>query len=233
MGRIAVGYEYFCRIIMMVAVVHIAFIVHTVMGLVVAGFFPSLAAACSTYRTWLLDVGDRSWRVKQTWLTFHKAWKDELWPANLFGWPQFLIWGLLIWEYWLTMNNDMGRIGFAVSGVLLLFNLIYGLFVFLSWPVRSNFDEGFMWTLRTSLSMVIARPLCSLMVFCLFLLTVWAYYTWPGLMMAFGVSVPIYATMMAVYSWGRLPGMDVHEIEPTEKDQADGEKTSAHGRKGK
>ena len=38
--------------------------------------------------------------------------------------------------------------------------------------------------------------------------------------MAFGVAVPIYATMMAAYSWGRLPGMDVHVLEPNEKDAA-------------
>lgn len=42
---------------------------------------------------------------------------------------------------------------------------------------------------------------------------------WPGLMMVFGVAVPIFATMMAVYSWGRLPGMDVHVLEPIGQDQ--------------
>lgn len=227
MKRFAVGYEFICRVIMMIVVVHIAFIVHTIMGLVVAGLFPSIAASYATYRSWLIDVDDRSWTVKQTWRTFHKAWKEELASANLLGWPQFLVWALLIWEYWLTMVNDMGNVGFAISGLLLVINLIYGLFVFVSWAVHANFAEGPMWVLRTSLSMVIARPLCSLMVFCLFLLTVWAYYTWPGLMMAFGVSVPCFATMMAVYSWGRLPGMDVHVLEPTEKDQRKKEQEAA------
>lgn len=217
--RFAVGYEFVCRVIMMIVVVHVAFIVHTVMGLIVGGLFPSIAASYSTYRTWLLDVSDRSWTVKQTWTTFHAVWKAELKSANAFGWPQFIIWAILIWEYWLTMNNDMGNVGIAVSGVLLVLNLIYGLFVFMSWAIRANFDEGFMWVLRTSLSMVIARPWCSFMVFLLFLITVWAYYQWPGLMAAFGVAVPVFATMMAVYSWGRLPGMDVHVLEPTEKDQ--------------
>ena len=219
MKRFAVGYEFLCRVIMMIVVVHVALIVHTVLGLVVAGLFPSIAASASTYRAWLLDVGDRSWTVKRTWLTFHHAWRQELAGANMFGWPQFLVWGLLMWEYWLVQNNDMGTLGIAVSGVLLVLNLIYGLFVFLSWPIRSHYDEGPVWTLRTSLSMVIARPLCSLMVLLLFLITIWAYFTWPGLIMAFGASLPMFATMMAVYSWGRLPGLDVHELEPTEADQ--------------
>lgn len=214
MKRFAVGYEFICRIIMMVFVVHVAFIVHTLLGLVVVGFFPSIAATCSTFRTWLLDVHDRSWTVKQSWTTFHQAWKSELKGANIFGWPQLLIWGLLAWEYWLTMNNDMGTIGLAVSGLLLLLNLFYGLFFFMSWPVRSNFDEGPLWVTKASLIMVIARPWCSLMVFLLFLVMVWAYYTWPGLMMVFGLAAPLFAVMAAVYSWGRLPGMDLHQVEP-------------------
>ena len=50
--------------------------------------------------------------------------------------------------------------------------------------------------------MVIARPLCSLMIALLFLIVVWAYYTWPGLMIAFGIAVPVFAAMMAIYSVG-------------------------------
>ncbi|OZG66487.1 YesL family protein [Bifidobacterium eulemuris] len=219
MKRVAVGYEYLCRIVLMIVVVNVAFIVHTIMGLVVAGLFPSVAASYATYRQWLLDVDDRSWTVRRTWTVFHQAWKGELKSANAFGWPQFLVWALLVWEYWLMMNNDMGMVGVGVSGVLLVLNIVYGLFVFMSWAIHVNFDENALWVLRTSLTMVVARPLCGFMVLCLFLLTVWAYYTWPGLMMAFGVGVPIFATMMAIYSWGRLPGMDVHVLEPTEKER--------------
>ena len=219
MKRFAVGYEFLCRIVMMVVVANVAFLVHTLLGLVVVGFFPSIAATYATFRTWLLDVDDRSWSISRTWRTFHQAWLEELGSANLFGWPQLLIWTLLIWEYWFVQHNDLGTVGFAISGALLVINLIYGLFAFLSWAVHVNFDEKAPWVVRTSLSMVIARPLCSLMVLLLFLITVWAYYMWPGLMMVFGVAVPIFATMMAVYSWGRLPGMDVHVLEPIGQDQ--------------
>ncbi|WP_034250849.1 YesL family protein [Bifidobacterium crudilactis] len=219
MRRFALGYEYFARIIMMVVMVNIAFIVHTVMGLLVWGFFPSLAASYSTYRAWILSVEDRSWTVRQTWSTFHRAWKSELRDANLFGWPQFVVWALLIWEYWFVQNNNLGTPGFAVSGVLLVVNVFYALFVLVSWAVRANFDERAWWTVRASFSMIIVRPLCSVVILFLLAVIVFAYYKWPGLMVAFGVSIPIFATMMTLYSWGRLPGMDVHDIEPMEKDQ--------------
>lgn len=84
----------------------------------------------------------------------------------------------------------------------------------MSWAIHVNFAEKLTWVVKTSLSMVIARPLCSLMIALLFLIVVWAYYTWPGLMIAFGIAVPVFAAMMAIYSWGRLPGMDVHVLEP-------------------
>ena len=50
MQRFAVGYEFVCRVILMVLVVHVVFIVHTVMGLVIAGLFPSIAASRSEER---------------------------------------------------------------------------------------------------------------------------------------------------------------------------------------
>ncbi|OZG62049.1 drug resistance transporter EmrB/QacA subfamily [Bifidobacterium lemurum] len=214
MKRFAVGYEFICRMIMMVVVVHIAFIAHMLMGLVVAGFFPSIAAAYATYRTWLLDVDDRSWTMKQTWSVFHQAWKAELKPANALGYPQFVVWLVLIWEYWLMNWNDLGPVGYGVSGALLVLNVVYGLFVMMSWAVHVNFDERLWWQVRTSFQMVVARPLCSLMLALLLLLVVWAYYTWPGLMVAFGVAAPAFAAMGAIYSFGRLPGMDVHVLEP-------------------
>ena len=111
MKRFAVGYEFLCRIVMMVVVANVAFLVHTLLGLVVVGFFPSIAATYATFRTWLLDVDDRSWSISRTWRTFHQAWLEELGPANKFGWPQFLIWALLIWEYWFVQNNDLGTTG--------------------------------------------------------------------------------------------------------------------------
>ena len=76
MKRFAVGYEFLCRIVMMVVVANVAFLVHTLLGLVVVGFFPSIAATYATFRTWLLDVDDRSWSISRTWRTFHQAWLE-------------------------------------------------------------------------------------------------------------------------------------------------------------
>ena len=86
LARFSVAYERFCRLLLTIFVVNIAMLVHTLLGAVVLGFFPSCAAAQTTFRTWL-RAEDRSMRAKEVWGIFHDAWTNELKQANLFGWP--------------------------------------------------------------------------------------------------------------------------------------------------
>lgn len=210
MKNLAAGYELIARIIMMVFVLNVALIVHTLLGFGVTGFFPAIAACYASCRTWALSE-DRRWTVKQTWMTFHRAWKKEWRPANVFGWPQFLVWALLIWDYYLVNWNNMGPAGAAASGVVLLVNVFYALFVLVSWAVASNYDERPWWIARVSLHMVIARPLCSVMLILVLCVTAWVWMTWPGVLIVFGLALPIFLVVMTVYSFGRLHGMDTKE----------------------
>ena len=202
----AVGYERFCRIVLMIAVTHVAFLVHALMGVVVIGLFPSISATYTTYRTWWLDE-DHSWSIRQTWTVFHRAWKDELAGANRFGGSQALLWLLLIFDYWVVNFHDAGKLGYASAGVLLIGMVFYGLFCSLSWAIRANFNESGWWIVRMTLQMVIARPLCSLFLTALVILTVCAWMTWPGLIPAFGVALPVFFIIMAVGKFGKVPGM--------------------------
>ncbi|MFT8356215.1 MAG: YesL family protein [Bifidobacterium aquikefiri] len=218
MRRISLGYEYLARIVMMIVVVNIAIIVHTLFGLVAAGFFPSISAAYSTYRRWILSVDDRSWSITKTWKVFFHEWKSDFVGANVFGWIQFVVWAVLLWEYWFVQQNNLGQMGFAVSGILLVLNIIYILFVLESWAIRSHFNERAGWIIRTTFTMILVRPICTFFVLVVVLLVGVAYYKWPGLMVACGISIPIFTTMMCIYSWGKLPSMDIHQIEPLEDD---------------
>lgn len=217
MKRFAAGYEFFARIIMMILVTHIAFLVHTLLGLIIVGLHPSIAATYGTYRAWALDVKDRHWTVKRMWMTFHNLWKSELKKANLLGWPITLIWALLIWEYWLTQTNYMGQVGYAVSGFLLLLNFLFGLFALLVWVIEQNFSESLWWDVKMAAQMSIARPVCSIFLILILIVTVWLYWKLPGLAIALGISLPVYLIVMVVYAFGRLQGMDVHVLEPHTK----------------
>ncbi len=217
MKRFAAGYEYVARVVLMILVTHIAFLAHTILGLVIVGLHPSIAATYGTYRTWIIDVSDRHWTIKRTWTTFHRLWKSELKKANLLGWPLTLIWALLIWEYWLLQVNYMGKIGFAVSGFLLVINVLYGLFVSLIWFIEQHFNESISWDIVQTARMTIARPLCSLFLLLIVILAAWLYWTVPGLAVALGIALPVFLIMMIIYSFGHVRGMDVNVLEPQSK----------------
>ncbi|MCI1635754.1 YesL family protein [Bifidobacterium sp.] len=212
LSRFSTSYERLCRTVVMIFIVNVAMLFHTLMGVFVVGFFPSIAAAHATYRAWLLS-DDRSWTVKHTWSTFHSSWKQELSSANAFGWPMGFLWILLIFDYWVVNWHDVGgHIGIAVSGALVVLIAFFGVFTLLAWVLRSNFDESGIWVAKTTIQMVVARPLCSLMTTLLFILTVWVWYTWPGVLVVFGLSVPAFLSSIVVYSYARLPGMDIHSM---------------------
>lgn len=100
LARFSVAYERFCRLLLTIFVVNVAMVAHTLLGAVVLGFFPSCAAAQTTFRTWL-RAEDRSMRAKEVWGIFHTAWKNELKQANLFGWPLAVCWVVLALDYYM------------------------------------------------------------------------------------------------------------------------------------
>ena len=197
LARFSVAYERFCRLLLTIFVVNIAMLVHTLLGAVVLGFFPSCAAAQTTFRTWL-RAEDRSMRAKEVWGIFHGAWKNELKQANLFGWPLAVCWVVLAIDYYMMNWHARGTFDVAVSGVLFVLALVLLAFTMLVWVVRANYDERPLWIVRTTLTMIVARPLCTLLQIGLALLAILAWAQWPGLLMVFGMSLPMFCTAWIV-----------------------------------
>lgn len=214
MHRLAEGYEFVCRVVLTLFIAHIAFLVHTLMGAVVVGFFPSIAGLYSTFRTWALDVSDRHWTVKRTWNTFHEVWKLNLKSANLVGYPVFALWLFLVWEYWIVQNNSVGIVGIGVSGGLLLVNFLYGIFLSLVGVIQANFEQSAWWVIKYAAMMAVVRVKNSFIILLVYAATWWFVWQWPGLIPAFGFSIPVFLIVLSTYCYGRIPGMDVHVNEP-------------------
>lgn len=210
LARFSVAYERFCRLLVAIFVVNVAILAHTLMGAVVLGVFPSFAAAQATFRAWVLSE-DRSMRAKEVWTTFHGFWKSEVKSANLFGWPLIILWAVVIVDYYVMNWHARGDFDIMVSGVLLLIIVVLAVFSSLVWVVRANYAERPVWIVRTTLAMIVARPLCSLLQVGLLILTVLVWVQWSGILMVFGLSLPMFCTAWIVYSFGRLPGMDIHD----------------------
>lgn len=171
LARFSVAYERFCRLLVTIFVVNVAILAHTLMGAVVLGFLPSLAATYSTFRMWLLSE-DRSICAKEVWKTFHGFWKSEFKRANLFGWPLIVLWAVIIIDCCMMSRHARNSFDIAISGVLLLLIAVLVMFTCLIWVVRANYAERSVWIVRTTLAMIVARPLCSLLQVGLLILTV-------------------------------------------------------------
>jgi len=213
LGRFSERYEQLCRAVVLIFVVQVAMIVFTVRGLVVVGFFPAVGAALATYRTWLLD-DDRSWTAKRAWETFGAAWRADVRQANLLGWPLAAVWVLLLLDYAVVQLNDPSSAGVVVSGILLVAMVVGVLVTVYLWVLRANFDEGSIWLLRTAILMVIARPVCNVMMAATFGLVGWLWWSAPGVLVVFGPAVPLFLACVVTYSFGRVTGMDIRESEP-------------------
>ncbi|MEE8757632.1 MAG: YesL family protein [Bifidobacterium sp.] len=209
LSRFALGYESLCRFVLVALTINISMLIHTLLGVFLIGAFPSVSAAYSTWRTWFLDT-DREWTVKQTWRIFHEAWKDDIKDANTLGWLETAAWLFLMYDRWILTVNGLGFFGFAASGLITVIIVAYALFTMLTWMVHVNFDETIAWTMRISLGMIVAKPLCSLLILLLLVFVVYLCIACPGVVAAFGLSGPIFGTVGCVYVVGGLPGMTRH-----------------------
>ena len=126
-----------------------------------------------------------------------------------------VLWGLFLYDYWIVNWHDAGMFGYACAGILLMVIVIYGLFSMLVWVVRGELCRDESLVRAHALQMLLARPLCSLALFAVFVLSVAMWVRWPGMLVVFGLSLPMLAGTACVYWFGRLPGMDVRAANPT------------------
>ena len=101
--------------------------------------------------------------------------ENELKQANLFGWPLAVCWVVLAIDYYMMNWHARGTFDVAVSGVLFVLALVLLAFTMLVWVVRANYDERPLWIVRTTLTMIVARPLCTLLQIGLALLAILAW----------------------------------------------------------
>lgn len=203
---IALRYEAACRAVVVVFVVNAAMILYALRGAIVLGAFPSIAAAYSTYRTWLLDE-DRSWTASRAFRTFGEAWRAEFPRANGPGWALTAIWLVLLLDHRILQRAEVDELGLVASGILVLVMAFSAVFTPLFWAVRANFDEPGRWLVVRTAQMVIARPLCTLTVIAAELVVGWTAVQVPAAAVLMGPAATIFVVCAIVFSFGRLPGM--------------------------
>lgn len=195
------------RLVLIAFITFIASIAHTMLGLVVAGLFPSVAATVGVFRRWAL-AEDHTWTIKETWLLFHRLWRAELGRANVLGWIEAVLWAVLLFDYWVVNFHVTNAFGTFLAGFLLFLMVFVLLATVVSWVLHAHFNEPVRWIVRMTLQMIIARPLMSLILAASELAVLAAYWQWPGLLMTFGLSIPSAVSTWVVWQYGHLPGFN-------------------------
>ncbi|QHC58895.1 DUF624 domain-containing protein [Rathayibacter sp. VKM Ac-2760] len=210
MAAIAERYEAACRVVLLVLVVSAAAVLYSLRGLVVAGVFPSVAAAHATYRAWLIG-DDRSWSVRHTVSTFARAWREEFPHANTPGYVLLAVGGVLWIDHRVLGAVEVDGTGVAVTGILLVVSALFTLFCLVFWIVRAHFQERTRWVVRTAAQLLVARPLCTLLLGAVLLLLLQLAASVPALGVLAAAAVLPFAASAVVFAFGRLPGFSARE----------------------
>jgi uncharacterized membrane protein YesL len=113
------GIYRFCEWIMRLAYVNLLWIMFSIVGLVILGFFPATAAMFAVTRQWMMGREETP-----VFSTFWNNYRKEFWRSNLLGWLMVLFGYILYIDYRILAQME-GWWALSIQVVLLLITLFY------------------------------------------------------------------------------------------------------------
>ncbi|WP_347862287.1 DUF624 domain-containing protein [Salimicrobium sp. PL1-032A] len=195
--------------LMRAAYINILWILFTILGLGVFGFFPATVAMFSISRQWLVK--------KDTSLTIFKrfvqVYKQEFFPANGHGLIFFAlgyilyvdVTFLIVSEGWVTNLWPLA----VILGMIYLSTLVF------YFPVKATFEIGFFGYLRQALFIGLASPVQLFTVILTAAAMVALIYVLPGLLLMLAGSVPAFLlTSMTAHTLTKARNRNDHQASP-------------------
>lgn len=182
------GFYKVSEIIMRLAYVNFLWIIFTLLGLVVFGFFPASTALLTVCRKWI--IGEMDLPVFQTFFT---AYKKEFMKSNVIG-IVFLLIGYIIYIDLSIIREAHGLIRVIYFPVLLIFigYLLTGFYLF---PIIVHYDTKIFQAIRNSFMMMMMYPLSTIMMVFGTMAIYFLMTTIPGLIPLFAGSAFAFVIM--------------------------------------
>lgn len=137
--------------------VNILWVLFTILGLGIFGFFPATAAMFSIMRKWVL--GDKDFPIFKTfWQTF----KSSLFEMNVIGYVLLLL-GLLLYvdlRFFQTATNIFAA---GLSFLMIFLLLIYFVMILYVFPIYSHYNYKLFEYIKYSFIITLGKPLNSIM----------------------------------------------------------------------
>lgn len=209
--RFALRYERFCRLVCRLVIIHVLAVAYTLAGFIIVGIFPTMEAIIRLQRRERMQEGPLPLRQLPTVLW--AEWRRCAVGANLRGWLIGGIGLILAWEYRVMNVLGVGAAGYLCAGLL----LVLMVFLYLTW-VNAAFLNAHLVLPPSRLalmsgSMVIARPLVSLLSVIVSLGWVALVYALPALLIVLGATPVLYCLSYVCWTFGKVPGTRAQSLE--------------------
>ncbi|AST95264.1 hypothetical protein CHH78_00690 [Shouchella clausii] len=123
-----------CDWLVRLAALNCLWLVFSLLGGVIVGFFPAMYAMFAVMKRWCLKEGNVP-LVR----TFFQEWKSAFWRANIVGFTVALVGAILVVDYLIVFSLDFPG-ATAAAALLMLCLLVYGLGVLFVGPALVVFD---------------------------------------------------------------------------------------------
>ncbi|MGI2329230.1 YesL family protein [Planococcus sp. YIM B11945] len=171
------------------AYLNLLWIIFTLFGGVVLGFFPSTTAMYAVARQWLKGETDLP-----LFQMFWGYYRQEFWKSNLLGVFVTLITALIAADILFIQSNSNDLLSWTYAP-LFAFMLLFALFLFYLFPSFVHYDVNVRSVIKNSFLLMLINPLNNLLI----LLTLVPLYYFmslvPPLVVIFGGSVYAFLTM--------------------------------------
>lgn len=175
------------------AIVNLLWILFTIAGLVIFGFFPATFAMFAVVRKWIL--GENEFHLLKT---FYQYFKDGFVKTNLIGLIVALTGGIIyIYFQYIQATLDSALI---FTHIPLYFFMIIALLTFLYLPpVFVHYDVSFFQYFKNAFIIMIMSPVYTILLAVLVVIIVYILVRIPGAVFFFGGSTLAYSIMQTCY----------------------------------
>ncbi|SNZ17479.1 Uncharacterized membrane protein YesL [Terribacillus aidingensis] len=203
------GFYTICVWVFRFAYLNILWLLFTLLGAVVLGFFPATIAMFAVERKWIL--GDSDFSIFQH---FWSTYKQEFIKINLLGYAVTFIGALLVINYFIStsLNNAIGdMLGWLLLGLLLLCTVAV-IYIF---PVYVHYDVKYLDYIKHAFVIGISSPLMSLLILLSFMTYFYIVTIFPGILPLYTGSMLSFAVMWFAHcAFIRIESKQIKRTQP-------------------
>ncbi|MCT2537042.1 YesL family protein [Aquibacillus koreensis] len=175
------------------AYINLLWMLFTIVGLVIFGFYPSTIAMFTIMRKWIMGNSDLA-----VFKTFWNTFKKEFLKSNLLGLFITIV-GIIIYINLQYMQLNRGTLMELTHIPLYLFIIVFALTLLYLFPVYVHYDVSLFQMFKNALLIMFINPLYNIAMIAGIAITLYALYYIPGTLFFFGGSLVGFLVMATCF----------------------------------